>query len=260
MAYQTLKVEVEAPLAVVTFNRPEKLNALNDQLVRELIQAWDELEAREDVRVVLFTGAGEKAFVAGADINELSRLDPLAARRMSDRMRRLARRMETSPKVTIAAINGYALGGGCEFAMICDIRIAAENARLGQPEVKLGIIPGYGGTQRLPRLVGKGQALRLILSGEMIPAREAYEIGLVDQVVEAGKALEAAKELGRAIAARGPVAVALAKQAVHRGCDMPLDEALEYEATLFGLVLSTEDAKEGTRAFLEKREPNFQGR
>jgi enoyl-CoA hydratase len=247
-------------VATVTVNRPEKYNALNRPTIAELEQCITEIERDGGVRAVIVTGAGEKAFVAGADINELASLDPVAAQQHATRGQRLFTRIEHLGKPVIAAINGFALGGGLELAVACSIRVASENAKLGQPEVKLGIIPGYGGTQRLPRLVGKGAALALLLTGEPVSAQEAYRIGLVEQVVPAAKLLPAARQWTAKMLANGPLALSLCLAAVHGGLEMPLDEAMAFEAAQFGLSCATEDMREGTRAFLEKRKAEFRGR
>jgi enoyl-CoA hydratase len=260
MPFQNITLEVSERVATLTVNRPDKLNALNDLTITELGQAIDEIRTRDDVAGVLLTGAGTKAFVAGADIAELSTQDPLEGRERARRGQHVLRRIETSPKPVIAAINGFALGGGCELAMACHIRVASENAKFGQPEVKLGIGPGYGGSQRLPRLVGQGRALELILTAEMIDAREAYRIGLVNAVVPASDLLRVARDMLRKILANGPIAVAMSIDAVVRGVELPLEDALLLEADQFGLLASTDDMREGMRAFLEKRAPRFSGR
>ncbi len=260
MPYENLLYAVEGPLAVVTLNRPDKYNALNRPTIAELEDCVARVESSPDVRVVILTGAGEKAFVAGADINELAALAPLEARDHAARGQRLFRRIENLPQPTIAAINGFALGGGLELAMACSLRIASENAKLGQPEVKLGIIPGYGGTQRLPRLVGRGAALSMLLTGEPITAQEACRIGLLQQVVPQAELMAAARQWAEKMILNPPLALALCSGAVSRGLEMPLEEAMAFEADQFGLSCATEDMKEGTRAFLEKRKPAFRGR
>lgn len=260
MTYDTLLFEIRDGLAVVTINRPDKLNALNDQVMAELGQAADRIATEEAIRGVILTGSGTKAFVAGADIGDLSRQGPFDGKARAMRGQAVLRRLETCGKPVLAAINGYALGGGCELAMACHLRVASETARFGQPEVKLGIAPGYGGTQRLPRLVGKGVALQLILSGEMIDAQEAYRIGLVNKVVPADRLLEESEKLMRGILAMAPLAVRLSIEAVDQGLEMTLDEGLLLEANHFGLLAATQDMKEGTTAFLEKRPPRFEGR
>ncbi len=261
MAYENLIVERDGPIGIITINRPQVLNALNDQTVREIDTALVELGNDPDVRVIVITGAGPKAFVSGADINELRALKTAQeARRKAAEGQRVLRRIEMLPKPVIAAINGYALGGGCEIAMACDIRVAADTAKLGQPEINLGILPGYGGTQRLPRLVGGGRAKLLLFTGEMVDANEAYRLGLVDKVVPAAELMDQVKALAQNIASKAPVALALIKEAVNRGLEMPLDDANAFEAQAFGLVATTEDRVEGTSAFLEKRRPQFKGR
>jgi len=260
MTYQTLLVEVADALATVTVNRPDKLNALSAAVVAELHDAARALRADAAVRGVIVTGAGPKAFVAGADIAELARLGVHEARAMALAGQAMVTAFETMGKPVVAAVNGFALGGGCELAMACHLRVASENAKFGQPEVKLGLIPGYGGTQRLARLVGKGRALHLLLTGETIDAQEAYRIGLVTKVVPAESLLAEAATLLRTILANGPVAVALTTDAVERGLGMPLADGLQLEADLFALSAATEDMKEGTRAFLEKRPENFKGK
>jgi enoyl-CoA hydratase len=260
MTYQTLLFEVRDGIAFVTVNRPDKLNALNDQVVGELAAAAERVATEAAIKGAIITGAGAKAFIAGADIGDLAQQGPFDGKARALRGQAMLRRFETCGKPVIAAVNGYALGGGCELAMACHLRIASETAKFGQPEVKLGIAPGYGGTQRLPRLVGKGNALQLILTGEMIDAREAHRIGLVNQVVPAGELLAAAEKTLRGIlAAGGPLAVRLALEAVDQGFEMTLDEGLLLEANHFGLLAATADMQEGLRAFLEKRAPRFRG-
>ena len=260
MPFQNITLDVSDRVATLTVNRPDKLNALNDLTVSELGAAIEEIRRRDDVGGAIVTGAGTKAFVAGADIAELAQQGPVEGRERARRGQDVLRQIETSPKPVIAAINGFALGGGCELAMACHVRIAAEHAKFGQPEVKLGIGPGYGGSQRLPRLVGQGRALELILTGEMISAHEAHRIGLVNAVVPAGELLSHAVAMLRKMLANGPVAIALSIEAVVRGVELPLDDALRLEADQFGLLASTEDMREGMRAFLEKRPPHFLGK
>ncbi|MEX2300730.1 MAG: enoyl-CoA hydratase-related protein [Bryobacterales bacterium] len=260
MPYANLLYEVEESVALVTVNRPEKLNPLNIETIDALEACFRDIAADEAVKAVILTGAGDKSFVAGADINQVSGLSAIEGRDWGLRGQQVFSQIENLPKPVIAAINGYALGGGLELAMACHIRIASENAKLGQPEVKLGIVPGYGGTQRLPRLVGKGRALEMILTGDPIPADEACRIGLVNRVVPGDQLLSTARELAARIIRNGPVAVALCLQAVQRGMEMPLDAALQWEASQFGLSCATEDIREGTRAFLEKRKAEFKGR
>jgi enoyl-CoA hydratase len=258
MSYETISLAVVDRVATITVNRPNKLNALNDRVIAELGDAIDSARQNGDVGGVILTGAG-RAFVAGADISELENHGAVSAKALAQRGQEVFRRYETSPKPTIAAVNGFALGGGCELAMACHIRIASEAAKFGQPEVKLGLIPGYGGTQRLPRLVGRGRALQLLLTGETIDANEAYRIGLVNRVVPATDLIAAATTMLQAILANGPLAVAYCVEAVNRGTDLTLDEALALEATAFGLLAATDDKREGTQAFMEKRPPRFTG-
>ncbi len=260
MPDSTLLYALEDAVAVVTVNRPEKYNALNRQTLADLEDVFGRIERDPAVRAVILTGAGEKAFVAGADINELADLDPLRAREHARRGQRLYSRIEGLPKPVIAAINGFALGGGLELAMACTLRVASETARLGQPEIKLGIIPGYGGTQRLPRLVGKGAALALLLTGEPVTAQEAWRIGLVQQVVPPAELMAAARQWAARMLANAPLAIGLCLDAVNRGLEMPLEAALDWEAAQFALTCATDDMREGTRAFLEKRRAEFRGR
>src|SRR2546429_4989745 len=260
MAYQTLLFEIRDAIARITINRPDKLNALNDQVVDELADAAERVATEPAINGAILTGAGPKAFVAGADIGDLSKQGPFDGKARAQRGQAVLRRLETCGKPVIAAINGFALGGGCELAMACHIRIASETAKFGQPEVKLGIAPGYGGTQRLPRLVGKGVALQLILTGEMIDAQEAHRIGLVNKVVPATDLLTESEKVMRGILAMGPLAVRRAMEAVDQGLEMSLDEGLLLEANHFGLLAATHDMKEGLGAFLEKRAPRFEGR
>jgi enoyl-CoA hydratase len=259
MAYETLLLEAEGRVATVTLNRPKVLNALNAAMFRELDECFAVLAEDDGVRVVLLRGAGGKAFAAGADIGELAAVDAGAGEALAERGQRVFRRIETMGKPVIACIDEFALGGGCELAMACTLRLASEAARLGQPEIKLGLVPGYSGTQRLPRLVGRGAALKMLLTGAMVDAAEALRIGLVDEVV-AGDLMERARELAETIAAMPPLAVAAAMEAVGRGADMPLDEAMALEAGIFGRLCGTEDKREGTRAFLEKRSAVWVGR
>jgi len=260
MTNQTLLVDVKDGVAFVTVNRPDKLNALSDQVVADLGQAVLALKSDATVRGVILTGAGPKAFVAGADIGELAEQGVLDGRKRALNGQAVLTAIETMGKPVIAAVNGFALGGGCELAMACHIRIASETAKFGQPEVKLGITPGYGGTQRLPRIVGKGRALHLLLTGETIDAQEALRIGLVTKVVPQDQLMAEAEKLMRQIIANGPVAVALTIEAVHQGLEMTLAEGLQLEANVFGLVASTRDVKEGLNAFLEKRTARFEGK
>ena len=258
--FEKLKIEAQDQVAVVTIDQPEVLNSLNETTLEELERAFSERLHEEDVGAIIVTGAGEKAFVAGADIKELARLDPLGARLKSSRGHRLMEQIESFPKPVIAAINGFCLGGGCELALACHLRLASENAQIGLPEVKLGLIPGYGGTQRLPRLVGKGRAMEMILSGESISAGKPLEIGLVNEVVAAEELIPRSRELAGKLLQNGPLAVRYSIEAMNDGLEMPLREATRLEATFFGLSCATEDMHEGTRAFLEKRKPKFQGK
>jgi enoyl-CoA hydratase len=258
MSYQHLTLSVQDRIATLTVNRPDKLNALNAATIGELGAAIDELHVRDDVAAVILTGAG-RAFVAGADIAELSAQSALEGQRLARRGQDVFRRFETSTKPTIAAVNGFALGGGCELAMSCHVRIASEAAKFGQPEVKLGLVPGYGGTQRLARLVGRGRALQLLLTGEMIDAQEAYRIGLVNRVAAADQLIAAATAMVQQMLMNAPLGIAACIDLVDRGMEMPLDDALALEATRFGILISTSDTAEGTRAFLEKRPPRFTG-
>ena len=260
MAYQNLIVDTRDAVACVTINRPDTLNALDDRTMQELGDVFGAIAQDVAVGGVVLTGAGEKAFVAGADIGELSRESPLRGQERSRRGQEICDRIERLGKPVVAAINGFALGGGCELALACHLRVAAEGARLGTPEVKLGLMCGYGGTQRLPRLVGRGRALELLLTGEMVDAQEALRIGLVNRVVSREKLLDESQALVRKMLANGPVSLRFTLEALSAGLDMPLREAQLLEATLFGLICTTDDMKEGTRAFLEKRPARFQGR
>src|SRR5690242_16282235 len=260
MTYQTLLFDVRDGIAVITVNRPDKLNALNDQVMAELGDAAERITSERMIGGAIITGAGAKAFIAGADISDLAKQGPFDGKARAMRGQGVLRRLETCGKPVIAAVNGFALGGGCELAMACHIRIASENAKFGQPEVKLGIAPGYGGTQRLPRLVGKGVAMQLILTGEMIDAQEAYRIGLVNKVVPAADLLAASEKMMRGILAMGPLAVRLSMEAIDSGLEMTLDEGLLLEANHFGLLAATHDMKEGLTAFLEKRPAKFTGK
>jgi enoyl-CoA hydratase len=258
--YENLLLERDGAVAILTINRPKVMNALNGPTMAELRHALEALRDDEAVRVLIVTGAGEKAFIAGADINELAVQSPVEGREHGLRGQLVLALIEQLGKPVIAAINGFALGGGCELAMACTIRIAADTARLGQPEINLGIIPGYAGTQRLARLVGRGRALELLLTGDMITAAEAHRLGLVNRVVPAADLAAAARTLAQTLASKAPVAVRYILDAVNRGLDMPLAEAARFEATLFGLVSATDDMREGTSAFLEKRKAEFKGR
>jgi enoyl-CoA hydratase len=259
MAYQFLTLDVADRIATLTVNRPDKLNALNDATMLELGKAIEDVRGNAAVAGMIVTGAG-RAFVAGADISELRAKSTTDAYALARRGQEVFRRFETSPKPVIAAVNGFALGGGCELAMACHVRLASESAKFGQPEVKLGAIPGYGGTQRLTRLVGRGRALQLLLTGEMIDAQEAYRIGLVNRVVPAGESVvDAARAMLGQMLANGPLAVAQCIEVVNRGADISMEEALALEAAAFGMLASTQDMREGTSAFLEKRAPTFRG-
>ena len=258
--YSNLQLDVQDGIAVLSVNRPDKLNALNEQTIRELDAAVREVTERADVRGVIVTGAGSKAFVAGADIAELAKMGPVDGVEVSRLGQRVFRAIELSRKPVIAAVNGFALGGGCELALACHLRIAAENAKFGLPEVKLGIIPGYGGTLRLPRIVGKGRALELMLTAEMIDAQEAHRIGLANKVVPQAELMDAARAMMTAILRNGPVALGLAIECATRGMEMSVDDGLALESNLFGLLAATEDMREGMGAFLEKRAASFTGR
>jgi enoyl-CoA hydratase len=260
MAYENILYDKKDGIATITFNRPKVLNALNRKTIEELRDAL--LDARGDasVRVLILTGAGEKSFVAGADIVELSQQTPVNGKEFSLYGQGVFHLLETLGKPSICAINGFALGGGCEIALCCSIRLASKTAKLGQPEVKLGILPGYGGSQRLSRLCGKGVAHELCLTGEMITAEEAQRIGLVNHIYEPAELLPAAEAMAKKIIANAPVAVQYAMEAIERGIEMPQEEGLFLEATLFGLCCATEDMREGTKAFLEKRPPQFKGK
>jgi len=259
-SYENLLLERDGAVAVITVNRPKVLNALNAPTLDELREALRAVATDEAVRVVILTGAGEKSFIAGADINELAEQTPVSGREHAMRGQHVLTFIENLGKPVIAAINGFALGGGCELAMACSIRLAADTAKLGQPEINLGIIPGYAGTQRLARLVGRGRALEILLTGDMIGADEAFRLGLVNRVVPAAELMGAARALAARLATKAPVAMRYILDAVNRGLDMPFAEAARFEATLFGLVAATEDMREGTRAFLEKRKAGFTGR
>ena len=260
MSYQNLLVEIHDRVGRVTVNRPEKLNALNRATLEELDRAFRGMAEDPSVGAVILTGSGAKAFIAGADIGELARQSPVEGREYALFGQGVLDRIETLGKPVLAAVNGYALGGGCEIALACTLRIASSTAKFGQPEVNLGIIPGYGGTQRLARLVGRGRAQELILTGDMIDAAEAHRIGLANQVVSPEELIPRTETMARTILSRGPLAVRYALDAIHRGLNMSPREGLAYEATLFGVLCASEDMKEGTKAFLEKRKANFQGR
>jgi enoyl-CoA hydratase len=260
MVLENIRYELRPPIAVVTLDRPKVLNALNRQSMTELEQVFLDIQMNPGVRAVLLTGAGEKAFAAGADIGELASLSPLEGEQLAGRGQRIFHLIENCGKPVIACINGFALGGGCELALACTLRIASSTARLGQPEVKIGIIPGYGGTQRLPRLIGKGAALKMILTGEAISAAEALRLGLVDEVVDPDQLLSQAEQIAQTIAGMAPLAIRDSIRAVNSGYDLPLASGLELEASLFGLACSTSDKAEGARAFLEKRAPKWSGK
>jgi enoyl-CoA hydratase len=259
MSFNFVSAERDGKLAIVTINRP-KVNALTKELIDELRQSMVELKHDGAIRCIILTGAGEKAFVAGGDIGSISKLTPAEGKDHSQHGKDAFDVIEDLGKPVIAAVNGFALGGGCELAMACTLRIAADTARFGQPEIKLGIIPGYGGTQRLSRLVGKGRAMELVLTGRMIDADEALRIGLVNRVVPAPSLMEEARAWAHTLAAGPPIAIRFAMEAINKGLEMPLPEGLFLEATLFGLLTTTEDMREGTRAFLEKRQAEFKGR
>jgi enoyl-CoA hydratase len=260
MAYDNLIVARDGAVGIVTISRPEVLNALNAATIDELERVMLDLRDDRAVRVVILTGAGEKAFVAGADIKELHTLSAVAAHEFSRRGQRVFELIEGLGKPVIAAVNGFALGGGNELAMACSMRLASEGARFGQPEIRLGLIPGYAGTQRLARLVGKGRATQLLLTGEMIDAQEAWRIGLVNRVVPAAELMAEARKLATALAGAAPLAAAYILDAVNHGLEMTFAGGSALEATLFGLAASTDDMREGTRAFLEKRPADFKGR
>ena len=260
MTFENLVLERDGAVAILTVNRPKVLNALNTQTLDELRRAILALKQDDGVRAVILTGAGEKSFVAGADINELAMQTPTTGREHAIAGQHVLDLIEHMGKPVIAAINGYALGGGCELAMACTIRLAADTAKLGQPEINLGLIPGYAGTQRLARIVGRGRALELLLTGDQISAPEAHRLGLVNRVVAAADLMGEAKKLAATLAAKAPIAVRYILEAVHKGVEMPFAQAQIFEATLFGLVASTEDMREGTKAFLEKRKAEFRGK
>lgn len=259
MPPRRVRLEVEDGLGVVYIDRQEALNALNSEVLVELRDVLKEAEGRDDIRVLILTGAGDRAFVAGADIKEMLPLEPLETRRFVALGQEVTRLLERMEKPVIAAINGYALGGGCELALACDIRIASDRAKIGLPEVSLGIFPGFGGTQRLTRLVGRGPASELIFTGDPVDAKAAERTGLVNRVVPHERLLQEAMTLGRRIMERGPLALKLAKAAIHQSQETGLSAGLSYEAEAFSLIFSTEDKSEGLRAFTEKRKPNFRG-
>jgi len=259
MTEELVLFQQEDGIATITINRPKQMNALNPEVLNQLEQALDRAEKDKDVKVILITGAGEKAFVAGADIAEMSKMTPLEAKEFSKLGQKVFRKIEQIKKPVIAVVNGYALGGGLELAISCDYILASENAQLGQPEVGLGIFPGFGGTQRLVRILGKLRAKELVFFGERITAQKAYEMGLVNEIVPQDKLMERAKELAKKLMEKGLVAIGLVKTAIERGADLDLDSALLIEQTLFGLCFDTHDQKEGMSAFLEKRKPQFKG-
>ena len=259
MTHETLSVSIDQNVALVTLHRPQAFNALDATMFDELERVFKDLAFQSAVRVILLTGSGERAFAAGADIRELQVLDAISGVRKSERGHEVFNLIETCGKPVLALIHGFALGGGCELAMACTLRIATETAKLGQPEAKLGLVPGYGGSQRLPRLVGRGAALKLLLTGEIISAAEALRIGLIDEIVPDNQLLERGKELARAIAANAPLAVSSCLEAVQKGSDLPLSEALHLEESIFGRLCGTQDKTEGLQAFLEKRKPVWTG-
>lgn len=255
-----VRFQKEDAIAVIMIDRPKALNALNYETLQELLYCFGLLEKAKEIRAVILTGGGEKAFVAGADIAYMQELDALAAAEFAGLGHKVMTAIENLPQPVIAAVNGFALGGGCELALACDFRIAAENAKFGQPEVNLGVIPGFGGTQRLPRLIGKGLASELLYTGNIIDAAEAMRIGLVNRVVASDQLLETCRKAANKIAAKGPIAIRLCKKTVNTGVEMDLDRANSYEAIQFGQCFASEDQKEGMRAFLEKRAAVFQGK
>ncbi len=260
MSYENVKTEVRDGILLLTIDRSKVLNALNAATVEEIYKVFADARDDDNVKAVIITGAGEKAFVAGADINELAQKTPMTGKETSERGQFIFSFIERFPKPVIAAINGFALGGGCELALACHIRVASERAQIGLPEVTLGIIPGYGGTQRMARLLGKAKALELICTGDRIGAAEAERIGLVNKVVPADQLMSAAEEMARKIMSRGPLAIRAAIEAVMSGSEMPMQEGQFLEATLFGLLCASEDTQEGMNAFLEKRPPRFKGK
>jgi enoyl-CoA hydratase len=260
MNYQTLLLEIKDSIAVVTLNRPDKLNALNAQTLKDLDALFDELKEDDNISVVILTGSGGKAFVAGADISELNKLDTISAKKFSENGQSVFNKIEKFDKPVIAAINGFALGGGCELALACHIRIASNTAKFGQPEVNLGIIPGYGGTQRLARLINTGRAMEYILTADMIDAEEAYRIGLVSKVFPSDELLDNVIKMAAKISSKGLQAIRFAIKGVKAVDEMSLKDGQNFEASLFALCCGTEDFKEGTSAFLEKRKPNFKNR
>ena len=260
MDFKNLLFDIKNSIAVITVNRPQKLNALNEGTIKELGLAITEVQNNLEIKAALLTGAGEKAFVAGADISELSKLGMIEATKASRLGQQVFSKFENCPKPVVALVNGFALGGGCELAMSCHFRIATDKTRFGQPEVNLGLVPGYGGTQRLPRLVGRGIALELLLTGDMISAQRAYEIGLVNKIVAPNELLDEGIKMLSKIISKGPVSVKFCIEAVRHGLNSSLETGLEIEANYFGMAFGTEDKKEGTTAFLEKRKAEFQGK
>lgn len=260
MTYENILFEVRDHIALITLNRPKSLNALNSALLRELGHLLDQIKVNEEIRVVVLTGSGEKAFAAGADISEMQPMTAIQGRKFSADGMDSITKLETLPQPTIAAVNGFALGGGCEVVLACDIRVASTNAKFGQPEVNLGVTPGFGATQRLPRLVGAGIAKELLLTGDTIGAERAHQIGLVNHVVEPEQLLDKALEIANKIASKGQLSVRMTKQGVNEGLNMDVERGLQYETELFALSFSTEDQKEGMQAFLEKRPASFQGK
>ncbi|MFA7535861.1 MAG: enoyl-CoA hydratase-related protein [Desulfuromonadales bacterium] len=257
MEFKNLLLQIDDAVAILTVNRPQVLNAINLETLTELEQAIAFLEGDVNVKAIVLTGAGEKAFIAGADIAAMQPMGAVEARQLALMAQAIYHRLEAGSKTLIAAVNGYALGGGCELAMACDLRLASETARFGQPEINIGVIPGFAGSQRLPRLIGKGRALEMILTGEMIDAAEAYRIGLVNKVLPASELLPAARSLAQKIAGKGQVAVRLARDAVRHGLEVDLARGAAHEADLFALCFATHDQKEGMLAFLDKRKPEF---
>ena len=260
MSYENVLTEIRDGVLWLTLNRPEKLNALNRATLGEISDVFESVGDDDDVWAVVVTGAGEKAFVAGADIGELNTLGPVEAKEFALRGQAIFRRIECLTKPVVAAVNGFALGGGCELAMACHLRVATSNAVFGQPEVKLGLIPGYAGTQRLCRIVGRGVAMELVLTGRIIDADEALRIGLVTKVVPAEELTAAAEKLAKTLKGKGPLALRAAMEVINQGYDLGFDDACRLEANMFGVLCATEDMKEGTGAFLEKRKPDFKGK
>jgi len=260
MTWKNIEKNIEGGVATVTINRPKALNALNYDTLKEMLDCFGEIGTSRDIHAVIITGSGEKAFVAGADISFMGELEPIEARQFAKLGHEIMDVIERLPQPVIAAVNGFALGGGCELALACDIRLASENAKFGQPEVNLGVLPGFGGTQRLPRLVGKGHANELLFSGKMINAEEACRIGLINRVIPQEKLLEECIALAEMIVAKAPVAVRLCKEAVNNGLEIDLARGCGYEADLFGICFASKDQKEGMKAFLEKRAPQFVGK